>query len=159
MERNEQDNRRLKPESYQEQLVLKDSRYGAIMNVKGLNLIKKPNFFNKSAHFCTSKTAAAHNTCRLNTQVLCLKVLYFIKTLIYMPNSVFGCLRRNPSIIKTVIMQNEPKFSTAPMNISCVLLRSYEAENISVACQNEPKTKPNKPDLSQFYSRSEPSGG
>ena len=83
----------------------------------------------------------------------CIPCVSNAKTPIYMPNKLFGCSRSNLSIIKTVIMQNEPKFSTARMDIKPVLLSSYKANSVSVACQNEPKTKPNKPDLSQFYNR------
>ena len=65
----------------------------------------------------------------------CIPCISAEKTPIYMPN----IFQSNPSIVTSVIMQNEPKFPTVPMDISSFLLRSYEAGSVSVACQNETK--------------------
>ena len=46
-------------------------------------------------------------------------------------------------------MQNEPNFQNDKMNVSTVILMSYERKTINYANKNKAKTKPIKPNLSR----------
>jgi hypothetical protein len=44
-------------------------------------------------------------------------------------------------------MQNEPKFKKAKMNVTSIITKDYENISNWAICENEPKTKPIKPNF------------